>query len=174
VAVSRVKCNWGVGTGKGSQGALDQPDLMEDLLEPFRKPLEQAEGPLQVHLLVTLVETYVPLAQLEPGDAHLVFYEGLCQEPEGTVAGLFEYLGRTEEEAKAAVAARLAKPSARSRQDSAVVTGESLIDAWRDGLSPAEVEFVDEMLAVFCLDRIYGPTGPPRDAPSAFGLVNHG
>ena len=54
------------------------------------------------------------------------------------------------------------------------VTGESLIDVCREGLSPGEVEFVDEMVAMFRLDRIYGPTGPPQDAPSAFGIVNHG
>ena len=69
--------------------------------------------------------------------------------------------------------ARLGKPSARSRSDGAIATGQSLVEGWRAGLSPVNARFVEEMLATSRLDRVCGPEGPPEDAASAFCLVQH-
>jgi len=129
-----------------------QETLMSSILHPFRSVIERASCPLEQHLLLWCIETYVPLHQLAPGDLHVLFYEKLCESPEAEVAGLFSYLGMPF---NPAAVRSIVEPSPQSRGDSAIVRGGSLTDSWRKELTKDQLDCAMELVHLFGLDRLY-------------------
>lgn len=140
---------------------LSQEDLMEDFLAPFAHHLEGAQSDFERHVFRWCIQNYVPLKQFKQGEIHLAFYENFCETPEQEIDRLFAFLGRGYDDA---VFSKLQKPSPVTRQDSAVVSGSSLIDSWREQISAEQIERAVEILSLFGLDRIYSHDSMPRMA----------
>jgi len=133
---------------------LDQPELLEDHLSPYRSAIEAAGTRLERATVVWCVETLVPLSQFRPGEIHVVFYEHLVSEPGETMDELFRFLGKPEREVPPEKLAT--KPSMTSRADSAVSSGDAdRIRAWHDRLTEREVERILEIVRLFGLDVLY-------------------
>jgi hypothetical protein len=131
---------------------LAQDDLVVDHLAPFLADVKSARTEFEKHVFLWCIENYVALRQLSRDDAHLVFYENLCEQPKREVERLFAFLDKPVEPA---VFRRLAQPSELSREESAVVRGGSLVDSWRQYVEPDQAKRAIEILALFGLDRIY-------------------
>ena len=142
---------------------LAQPQLMADHLEPFRNAMEEAADDFERHVFIWCAENYVPMRQLRAGDAHVVFYEHVCTDPEGQLRALWSYLGTPFDERALAL---VGKPSVQARKyhaggTSAIVTGASLVDAWRKHVSPERLRRAIDILHMFGLDAIYGEDAMP-------------
>ncbi len=163
-ANSRLRLGW--------QSHLDellaQDDLVADHLAPFVEAMRAAATQFERHVFLWCVENYVPLRQLEEGDVHLVFYENLCETPKREVERLFAYL---EKPVEPAVFRRLAQPSELSREESAVMSGGSLVDGWRRQVEPQQARRAIEILALFGLDGIYSLDTSMPDVNSALALL---
>ncbi|MGQ0669029.1 MAG: sulfotransferase [Actinomycetota bacterium] len=147
---------------------LDQPALVEDYLEPFVDEIARAESEFERRVFVWCIDNYVPLRHFRPGDIHVTFYERCCVDPRAELGRLFALLGKPFGED---VLAHLRDPSATSRTDSAIVTGEDLVNSWRRHVSDEELRRTVEILELFGLDRIYGEDSMPnlQDASEALG-----
>src|SRR3984893_1378107 len=127
---------------------LDQDDLVADHIAPFAHHMRAAKTEFEKHVFLWCVENYVPFRQLAPEDAHLMFYENLCEFPKREVERLFAFLGKPVEPE---VFRRLAQPSELSREESAIVRGGSLVDSWRQYVDPEQAKSAIERLGLFCL-----------------------
>lgn len=137
---------------------LNQPKLVEDFLDPFMDTAQNLETPFEERVFRWCIQNYVPLTQFGYGDIHVIFYEELCVRPEATLKALFEYLALPLDLDKVDLLA----PSPVSRPDSAVVTGESLVDKWRDFVTPDEVDRAIKILQLFGLDSLYDNESLPN------------
>ncbi|MEO1295407.1 MAG: sulfotransferase [Cyanobacteria bacterium J06636_16] len=161
VAVSKVKLNW----QRTSIKYLTQPKLMEDFLQPFQAEIEQAEERYQAsgnsfenHIISWCIENYVPLKQFQSHEMHVVFYENCCTQPEIETRRLFSYLGEGYDES---ILKKVRSASKLSRDDSAIMTGTSLVDSWKKHVTIAQVERALEILSLFGLDKLYAYESMP-------------
>ena len=143
---------------------LSQPQLMADHLEPFRAEMERVKDDFERHVFIWCVENYVPMRQLRGGDVHVVFYENICEDPEGEVRRLDEHLRVAYDER---ALRNVAKPSVQARKHhaggtSAIVTGASLVEAWRAYVAPERVKRAVEILRLFGLEAIYDEDPRPH------------
>lgn len=150
VVASRLALGW----GDNLSGTMGQEDLVRDHLLPMEAGIRAAADPFERHLFLWCIDNYVPLRQLSPNDAHLLFYENLVHSPEKELRSLFAYLG---EPFAPNVLSRLDLPSPTSRKDA------------EPRPEPAgRRERTAEVLSLFGLDRIYGEgTMPDPDAARA-------
>lgn len=155
VAYSKMVLDWKTQL----EDFLDQEELMEDLLSPFRTLIIGAQSDFERHIVHWCVENYVPLRQFRTGDIHLVLYENFCARPEREVARLFRYLGEDFDD-RALEAAK--RPSRLARKDSPIVIGDDLIESWRNHVTDEQLEAALTFLACFGLDTIYSGDPAPR------------
>lgn len=157
VAHSKTKLGW----RSRLEEFLGQPDLVEDFLAPVAEQMRAARTEFERHVFAWCVENRVPLAQLRRGQAHIVFYERLCESPEEELAKLFGYLdsGGVDRALRA-----LRKPSSLSRAGSEILSGGSPSRGWVREVSEAEIRRAVEILALFGLDGIYGESPEPDPA----------
>jgi Sulfotransferase family len=146
-----------------------QPDLVEDHLQPFLPVLESARDDFDRHVLLWCVENLIPLRQFADGEIHVCFYEQLCAQPDREARSLCTYLRRDFDPASLA---SLSRPSALSKQHSAILNGGDLLNAWRKHIAPSQVERAIDLLSAFGLDKIYDGSSMPKvrgdDALSLF------
>jgi hypothetical protein len=138
---------------------LNQPLLLDDHVGEFRDRIEHASTEFEKHIFLWCVENFVPLRQLAPDDVHVAYYESFCERPKFEFDRLFKYLNRSYNRD---VFSQLYRPTVLSREESAIVTGSNLIDAWRSWVTPEQTERAIEILALFGLDRIYGADSMPK------------
>jgi len=143
---------------------FSQPQLMEDHLRPFRSEMERAKDDFKRHVFIWCVENYVPMRHLHAGDVHLMFYENVCEDPQGELHRLASYLGADIDER---AMRNFGKPSVQARKHhggrtSAIVTGASLVEAWKSYVSPERVKRAVEILRLFGLETIYDEDPRPR------------
>ena len=144
---------------------LGQSALMEDYLEPFRETIEAAaagSADWDKRVCVWCIEHHVPLAALDPGKVLFAFYEDFCVDPEAELRRLFDFVDVPYDPSALST---LAKPSATSRKDSAVVTGGDIVDAWRRTVTPDELASTLRIVERFGLDRIYSAASMPQSRP---------
>lgn len=170
VAISRTKLGYRTDL---RHVYLRQDALMADHLAPFADEIAAAETAFEHHTVDWCVENLLPFRQLSPGDVHLVFYEDLWVNPKAELQRLFTYLKRPFDEA---VLQRLNKPSVTARKKgdaSAILSGESVIDAWRKYVSAEEYSAALRTTRVFGLDQIYGESSLPNreEAVNLMGRV---
>ena len=146
VASSRIKRNW---YNTQLEEILAQKELMEDFLNPFRSEIERAQTIFEKLIFLWCIENYVPLKQFKKGEIHLAFYENFCVNPKHEIERLFLFLGKNFDKK---VFENLKKPSPLSRKDSAIITGDSLIDSWRKHITNEQIERAVEILDLFELD----------------------
>jgi hypothetical protein len=137
---------------------LGQDALVQDHLAPFLDVINSARDEFEQHMVVWCVDNYVPLKAFKRGEVHLAFYEDLSVNPEEAIPRLFEFLGRPFHDGVLRAARR---PSATTRPDSAIVSGENIIDGWRRSISDDQLDRAVRILEGFGLDRIYGRESLP-------------
>jgi hypothetical protein len=137
---------------------LSQKELVEDFLEPFVGEMRSAKTDFERHVFSWCIENYVPLKQLGRGEIHLIFYENLCQDPEGEVKRLFAFLGKDFDES---VLQKMKNPSLFSRLGSAVLSGEGLVGGWRKHVTDAQLQRAVEILGLFGLEKVYSEEPMP-------------
>jgi hypothetical protein len=142
---------------------LNQPELMEDFLAPFKDHIQNAQTEFEKIIFVWCIENYIPLKQLQPDDLYIIFYENFCIDVEGEIAKLFAFLGDDYCPKEVLEIAKL--PSSFAVKHSAIVTGKSLTENWKKHITDEQLERAIEILALFGLDHIYGKDALP--------LVNH-
>ena len=164
VAHSKTRLGW----RSRLEEFLGQPELVEDFLAPVAERMRAARSEFERHVFAWCVENRVPLAQLRRGQAHLVFYERLCENPDQELAQLFGYLGSGGVE-RALRALR--KPSSLSRAGSEIHSGGSPSRGWVREVGEAEIRRATEILALFGLDGIYGDS-PEPDPAAAWRMLD--
>lgn len=137
---------------------LEQPDLMADHLAPFENALRSVEDEFEKNVFAWCVQQLVPFRDLAPGQVHVLFYERLCQSPREEIAAVMDFLGRDYDDV---VLQGLSQPSRVAQTDSAVVTGEDLVNAWRGKVSEERIHKTAEILEIFGLNRVYGSESMP-------------
>ncbi len=169
VAHSRVKLGWRTDLRKTF---LAQPQLMHDFLAPFGQVMGRSPSPFTTHVFDWCVENYVPLLQLERHDAHFVFYERLCTEPEAELRGLCAHLERPFDPSVLSV---MNKPSSTTRpgkgKTQRIASPEELVEGWRAHVSGDDARSGNEILHKFGLDNIYGDESMPK-VNNALGILH--
>jgi hypothetical protein len=157
-AVAHSRLNVSPNWGADLQHFLNQQPLVEDHLRSILHVIESAQDEFERHIVVWCLDNFVPLRLLRRRDVHVAFYEDFCLEPEREVARLLTFVGGSYDRR---VLRSMMRPSATTRRDSAVVSGDSLIDGWRAFVTPSQVDRAAQILAGFGLDRIYGTDSLP-------------
>lgn len=138
---------------------LSQEKLMQDFLNPFKAEMEAAQTKFEIIIFRWCIQNYVPLKQFKRNDIHIVFYEHFCENPKAEIDDLFSFLGKSYDEK---VYKQLKKPSAVSREDSAIISGSDLVNSWRDHISADQIQRTIEILSLFGLDKIYSAASMPN------------
>ncbi len=146
-----------------------QPDLVADHLEPLRDVLESARTVLEQRIAVWCVQNYVPLRQFQPGTIHLAFYENFCVDPQAELRRLFDFLGRSVDDA---ALARIRIPS-QSMQHGGIKEmpdGWEVVNRWRKKVADADIEAALRIIRAFGLEKVYG-AGPMPDVSAAYEML---
>jgi hypothetical protein len=137
---------------------LDQESLVDDHLRPFLSAIDSARDDFERLIAVWCINNYVPLHALKGANVQVSFYEDFCVAPRGEVATLLTSLG---DEADPRAMRTVERPSATTRRDSPVLSGESLVDGWRASVTAEQLDGALRILGQFGLDRIYGRDSLP-------------
>jgi hypothetical protein len=138
---------------------VDQVNLVDDYLNPFMKKIDQVSTDLEAIIFSWCIQNYVPLSQFKRKEIYVLFYERLCEYPEEETKRLFSFIGIKYENK---VLEKIKRPSPQSFQESAIYTGGSLIDSWREYFSNDDIEKCVGILELFGLDRIYSNDSMPN------------
>jgi len=155
VATSKLSLNWETHL----EEFLAQEELLEDHLAPFKNEIEKARDDFEKHVFLWCIENYVPIKQFSVGKIHLAFYENYCVEPVEEIKRLFLFLNKNID---GSVFAKLRIPSKLTRKDSAIITGDSLIDGWRKYITNEQIRRTVDILNIFGLDKIYSEESKPN------------
>jgi hypothetical protein len=155
VANSWMKLNWHAGLDH----FLLQKDLMEDYLNPFQKEIESASDTFEKNIFSWCIQYYVPLKQFKKGEIYIAFYEKFCENPNYEAAKLFSFLGKKSDDI---AFAKLTRPSSESREDSAIISGDNLVNSWRVYITGQQLQRAIDILTLFGLDRIYTDESMPN------------
>ena len=167
VASSRTKLGAKLGWVPYLDEFLTQADLVEDFLTPFKGAIEQAKSDFEKHIFAWCIENYVPLRQFKDGEIHLAFYENFCRRPAEEIARMFAFLGEPFDER----ALRDVPMPMLARKDSAIFSGDSLVDGWRKHVPARQLQGACEILRLFSLDRIYAHESLPN-VSRAHGMLS--
>jgi len=148
-----------LGWGNHLDELLAQPELVEDFLQPFRQEIIAAKTDFEKQIFLWCLENYVPLKQFAPQEIHLAFYENFCKEPKAEIERLFTFLGKKFDDTVFAI---LNKPSATSRQESAIITTGNVVDSWKKYITHEQLERAIEILSLFGLDTLYSQDPLPN------------
>ncbi len=154
VVASRLK----MGYPSALSELTSQGQLMEDLLGPYAQAMADAVTTVEQHAALWCAENLLALRQMTEPWQTTVFYEELFSDPRRHVDRVFEAvrLYRT-----ASVDEGLRRVSRTARKDSAVVTGDGVLERWRKDLDRDHVRAVLSMLERFEIDT-YGDGPMPR------------
>lgn len=158
VAESVLRQGWPL----GAMHFLDQPDLMADHLAPFEPLIRSTPSRFEQIILFWCVHQFVSLRQFRPGQVLLMFYERILADPEAELKRLFEFLGRANEVDRDLLT-RVRKPSRLADRRGVVRTGGDPASAWRERLSPRQIQRAVELLEHFGLHKIYRDDAMPNE-----------
>ena len=131
---------------------------MEDFLDPFKSELQDAKTVFDKHIFMWCIENYVPLKQFSDGELLVVFYENICTQPEQEMQRLCSFIGQRFSPASVD---KSSIPSALSRKQSAINSGDDLVSSWRKSISDDQIERAVEILGIFGLQNIYNENDYP-------------
>lgn len=136
---------------------IRQEALMNRLssFQPVIDDVLRTGRPFERHLLRWCLENFIPLRDLQPSDAHVVFYEHLLADPQKELRHVFGYLGKTLE------------PAVLERIN--VASPLSYPDSHAKPLTDDEMTRACEIVAAFGLDRVYGRSAEPRIQAGSVG-----
>lgn len=158
------------GKKTGLEECLEQQELVDDHLSDLVSEIRRHwRSDYDRVILTWCILNLVPLRQLNRHDCHVLFYEDLVSEPIKAAKALFSYLG--EPISDNLLREKSLRPSAQSRNHSAVVRGGDPVSAWLKEVSSAEIDRAVSILELFGLDGIYSAdVRPHRDALKSFGF----
>ena len=143
---------------------------MADFLTPFREIIEGVNNIFDRHILMWIVDNYVPLRQFRKGEILVVFYENLCRNPQKEIQNIVSFVG---EKFSPMVLEYVAKPSSKAGKNSAIFSGDDLISSWRKHVAGKQIARAMELLRVFGFEAIYGEGDLPlvsgEEALGVFG-----
>jgi hypothetical protein len=153
---------------------LAQQSLHHDHLKPFEDLiLGVGDDYIERQVLIWAILHYVPLAQLDLDQVHVVFYEHLYADPESELGALFHYLQRPEAgEENPGYLDAVNRPSWVSGSSSNIILGRSPISQWRKELSSRQIDRGREILERFGLDGLYAGDDLPNKAFLRDRLLN--
>ncbi len=154
VANSRLKLNW----DNHLDSLLSQSELIEDFLKQFLGEIKKCETDFEKHVFLWCIETYVVLKQFRNSNMHIVCYENMCTDPLKEINRLFEFIGREHSEK----VFHQAKKPIMIRKDSAILTGENLINQWKKDVSETMIKRTLEILELFELNKVYSEKPEPN------------
>jgi hypothetical protein len=154
VAHSKLVLNWDIPLDE----YLAQEQLMEDFLAPFRAEIQNAQDAFERHIFLWCVENYVPLRQFRSGEIYMAFYEHICITPEREIDNLFRFLGKAYDHR---VFDAVGIPSTLCRVESPILSGNSLIEDFKNHITDRQVKKAVEILGLFGLNRIYSEDSMP-------------
>ncbi|MGH2536476.1 MAG: sulfotransferase [Candidatus Promineifilaceae bacterium] len=143
---------------------LSQPKLIADVLQNYLEIIQRARSEVERNAVIWCICNLVPLRQLSPGEAHVIFYEHLITQPEVEAPRLFHALGRPYDDN---LFDRLGRPSMTSRYESAAVTGADRLYGWQEKLTTDEVDAILAVVEAFDMGGLYGDSALPRPEWSA-------
>ncbi|ODS29716.1 MAG: Sulfotransferase domain protein [Candidatus Scalindua rubra] len=155
VAHSRLKRGWETHL----DDLLKQKDLVDDFLKDTLDDIQNCKTEFDEHVYLWCIENYIPLVQFKKGEIYVVFYENLCSNPEEQLRDLFLWLEKPFEET---ITEKIRKPSKTSQSFSAIKTGESIIDNWKNQLSTKQIDSTMRILDHFGLDQVYDINPMPK------------
>jgi len=154
VAHSKLRLNWETHL----HDFLIQDELMEDFLDPFKSELQDAKTVFDKHIFMWCIENYVPLKQFSDGELLVVFYENICTQTEQEMQRLCSFIGQRFSPASVD---KSSIPSALSRKQCAINSGDDLVSSWRKSISDDQIERAVEILGIFGLQNIYNENDYP-------------
>lgn len=155
VVASRMALGWA--TDADLAPLLAQPDLLEDHLGARAELVGRASRPEEKHALLWCVTNGVPLAQLAPGEAAVVFYEHLCRDP---AAGFSDLVRRLDGGSAAPSVARAARAS-MTAVGAARADPRRGLGAWQSRLTRDEIDRVLALVRAWGLGHLYGEAPEP-------------
>ena len=165
VANSKLKIGWDTHL----KDFFIQDELMEDFLNPFKKEIESVDNIFDKHIFMWCIENYIPLKQFTDGEIQVIFYEHLCTNPQKEIENISSFIGK---DFSSAMLEQSIKPSALSREDSAICSGTDLVTSWKKSISHKQTKRAMEICSTFGLQEIYDESGFPllsgREALSVF------
>lgn len=140
---------------------LDQEDLMEDYLSNFKSEIEKAKekSEFEQNVFIWCIENYLPLKQFKKDEILVIFYENFCSSPEEEIKRTFSFIGKTFDNT---VFENLKKPSAVSRNWSAVNTGDDLINSWKKKITDEQIKQGKEIMSLFGMENFYNEDSHPN------------
>lgn len=164
VVSSRMHLGW----PDGIRECLEQDELVEDWLAPWRDRILAAQPGFEAHVYRWCIENWVPLQQFDEGEIHVAFYEEFCERPVQAVESLFGFLGRP---VGGHVYDALEKPSSQTRRKhSAIMFGQRPADSWRRHVTRAQVQTAVDVLSQFGMDAVFGEETLPNAAAARLML----
>lgn len=161
VAYSRIKLGWRTYL----EDIVAQEDLVQDYLVDYIEDIKSAKSDFEQQVYLWCVENYVPLKQFNKGEIYFLFYEHLCLDPPGEIKKLFSWLGK---EYNSQVEKTAKTPSEVSTKQSAIVTGESLVNSWKKKITKDQVSNTMRILEKFGFERLYDELPYPKVNGSIF------
>lgn len=158
VANSKIILRW----EEAIKNYLLQKDLMEDFFEPFKEDIIKISDLFEIKILIWCLENYVVLKQFKKGEILVVFYESLCLKSQREINRIFNFLG---EKIPINIDNIISKPSALSRDFSAINNGTNLINSWKKHITEKQTRKSLEITRIFGLDKIYGSSEIPLIDP---------
>jgi hypothetical protein len=137
---------------------LGQPELVDDFLQPHLEAIQSPNSAFEEKILRWCIQNAVPLAQFEYGQIHVVFYEELCVDAHSVLERLFDYLDLPLNLDQI----ELSRQSPVSNKTSAILTGGSLVDQWREYVTFDEIEVAEKIFESFGLDVLYTGASMPN------------
>ena len=150
VVSSRMDLGWA--TDSDIEPFLSQPDLVADHLWPYIDLIRNAGTAEAKHAVIWCVSNLIPLKQFETGNLKIIYYENLCTQPEAELPSIFASIGRPYAEPNMD---RINQPSQTTRVTSAIVAGTDKIAAWKQKLSPVQIEHILRVVDAFGLSDLY-------------------
>jgi hypothetical protein len=158
VVLSRLQLQWA--TDSDIDSFLCQPQLMEDFLSDKLEIATQIRSDAAKHAFIWCISNLVPLRQFKPGELPIVYYEHLVAQPDVGIPDLFAKIGIAEYQDS--VYQAIQKPSATSKNHSAVVMGRSQLTQWQSKLSARQIDDVLAVVTAFGLETFYDESPHPR------------
>ncbi len=163
VVASRLRAGFEAPFDRDLGAFLDDEKLVDHHLGPFMDTLTKITSDFDREIARWCIETIVPLRQIaraaDQSRIKVFFYEHLVADAETAIARLFRAVDRPAPNEARTAFSRFSKTT--YREQPLASPAEALAD-WVKHVSPAELERALELLALFGLDRLYGPDPLPH------------
>ena len=160
----RVKATWPADV----RDLLSQEALVEDVLRPWVREIEQVRDGFEALAVWWAVENRVALDQLAGRGHYLIFYEWLSLRPQEEMARLLRWLGVHEDAVPASLLYQYSRMTSVRQRQSQEKDVMRRLTAWRRELTPEE-----QRIALTWAERLetpwYGPDALPTRPSGARG-----